>query len=54
MWYPLRLTVHTRAYAFGERLIPDRLGKRGLPTGGRVAETWEVEHRWFARLAAAR
>lgn len=42
MWYPLRFSVHTRQYAFGERLIADRLGKRGLPHGGRVAETWEI------------
>ena len=42
MWYPLKLTAHTRQYTFGERLIVDRLGKRGLPTEGRIAETWEV------------
>jgi mannose-6-phosphate isomerase len=40
-WYPLKLTYHVRAYAFGERLIPDRLGKIGVPDGV-VAETWEV------------
>jgi mannose-6-phosphate isomerase len=40
-WYPLKLTTPIRTYAFGERLIPDRLGKRDLPEG-RLAETWEV------------
>ncbi len=40
-WYPIKLTVHVRSYAFGERLIPDRLGKTGLPDGT-VAETWEI------------
>lgn len=40
-WYPLKLTFHVRSYAFGERLIPDKLGKRGVPEGV-VAETWEV------------
>jgi len=40
-WYPLKLTAHVRTYAFGERLIPDRLGKAGLPEGT-VAETWEI------------
>lgn len=39
--YPLKLSFHVRSYAFGERLIPERLGKRGVPDG-RVAETWEV------------
>src|SRR5687768_4343391 len=39
-WYPLKLSCHVRAYAFGERLIPERLGKTGLPDGI-VAETWE-------------
>ncbi len=39
--YPIKLTAHVRAYAFGERLIPEKLGKRGLPEGV-VAETWEV------------
>ncbi|HEV2527312.1 MAG TPA: hypothetical protein VGT61_02540 [Thermomicrobiales bacterium] len=41
-WYPIRLTTPTRDYAFGERMIVDRLHKRGLPTSGRIAETWEV------------
>src|SRR5215212_10747351 len=40
-WYPLKLTFHVRSYAFGERLIPERLGKSGVPDGV-VAETWEV------------
>src|SRR5262245_245890 len=39
--YPLKLTYHVNAYAFGERLIETRLCKCGLPTG-RVAETWEI------------
>ncbi len=39
--YPIKLTFHVREYAFGERLIPERLGKQGVP-GGVVAETWEV------------
>lgn len=40
-WYPIRLTAHIRTYSFGDRLIPERLGKRNLP-GGVVAETWEI------------
>ena len=39
--YPIKLTYHTRAYAFGERLIPELLGKNDVPEGT-VAETWEV------------
>ncbi|HZF59938.1 MAG TPA: class I mannose-6-phosphate isomerase [Rubrobacter sp.] len=39
--YPIKPTAHVRAYAFGERLIPERLGKTDVPEG-RVAETWEV------------
>ena len=39
--YPIRLTYHVRSYYFGERLIPDLLGKRDAPDGV-VAETWEV------------
>ncbi|MEJ2359727.1 MAG: class I mannose-6-phosphate isomerase [Deinococcales bacterium] len=43
--YPLKLSVHVRSYAFGGRLIPERLGKAGLPDGT-VAESWEVsDHR---------
>lgn len=40
-WYPIKLTAHMQSYAFGERLIPERLGKAGLPDGV-VAETWEI------------
>jgi len=40
-WYPIKLTAHVRTYAFGERLIPECVGKDGLP-GGVVAETWEI------------
>ena len=40
-WYPLKLTAHIRTYVFGERQIPDRLKKQGLP-GGTIAETWEI------------
>ncbi|HEU0113345.1 MAG TPA: hypothetical protein VFQ80_01640 [Thermomicrobiales bacterium] len=40
-WAPIKLTYHVRAYAFGERLIPDRLGKTDAPEGV-IAETWEV------------
>jgi len=40
-WYPLKLTAHVRSYAFGERLIPERLGKADLPAGV-AAETWEI------------
>jgi mannose-6-phosphate isomerase len=44
-WYPLELSVHVRNYAFGERLIPEMLGKKDVPEGV-VAETWEVsDHR---------
>jgi len=39
--YPIKLTYHVRAYAFGERLIPEMLGKKDAPEGV-VAETWEV------------
>lgn len=39
--YPLLLTFGIRRYAFGARLIADRLGKAGLPDGV-IAETWEV------------
>ena len=37
----MKLTPHVRTYYFGERLIPDLLGKEGMPDG-RVAESWEV------------
>ncbi len=39
--YPIKLTFHVREYSFGGRLIPEKLGKEGVP-GGVVAETWEV------------
>jgi mannose-6-phosphate isomerase len=39
--YPIKLTYHVRRYYFGERLIPDLLGKGDVPEGI-VAETWEV------------
>ncbi|HEY7032028.1 MAG TPA: hypothetical protein VH482_11895 [Thermomicrobiales bacterium] len=47
-WYPLKPTYHVRTYAFGERLIPERLGKSGVPNGV-VAETWEVSDYRAAR-----
>src|SRR5690242_821508 len=40
-WQPIKLTYHVRAYAFGDRLIPDLLGKKGVPEGI-VAESWEI------------
>ncbi|MBD1911433.1 MULTISPECIES: type I phosphomannose isomerase catalytic subunit [unclassified Leptolyngbya] len=40
-WYPIKLTAHVRHYAFGERLIPDRLHKQNMPEGI-IAETWEI------------
>ena len=39
--YPIKLTTHLRTYAFGGRMIPNLLGKKGLPEGA-IAETWEV------------
>ena len=39
--YPLKLTFHVREYSFGGRLIPELLGKEGVPDGV-VAETWEI------------
>jgi mannose-6-phosphate isomerase len=39
--YPIKLTYHVRSYYFGERLIPDLLGKEDAPEGV-VAETWEI------------
>ncbi|CAN5647226.1 N/A [soil metagenome] len=39
--YPIKLTYHVRAYSFGERLIPEMLGKTDVPDGI-VAETWEI------------
>jgi mannose-6-phosphate isomerase len=40
-WSPIRMTYHVRTYQFGERLIPEMLGKAGVPDGV-VAETWEI------------
>jgi mannose-6-phosphate isomerase len=39
--YPIKLSYHVRSYYFGERLIPDLLGKRDAPEDV-VAETWEI------------
>lgn len=39
--YPLGLSYHVRDYYFGERLIPEMLGKDDAPDGV-VAETWEI------------
>lgn len=47
-WYPLLLSFHVRTYTFGERLIPEMLGKTGVPEGI-VAETWEVSDQKDAR-----
>ncbi|MDF3040523.1 MAG: mannose-6-phosphate isomerase, type 1, partial [Thermomicrobiales bacterium] len=47
-WPPMRMTYHVRTYAFGERLIPEMLGKEGTPEGV-VAETWEISDQKDAR-----
>jgi mannose-6-phosphate isomerase len=47
-WSPIRLTYHMRTYSFGDRLIPDLLGKQGVPDGT-VAETWEISDQRDAR-----
>jgi mannose-6-phosphate isomerase len=39
--YPIKLSYHVRDYYFGDRLIPELLGKRDAPEGV-VAETWEI------------
>ena len=39
--YPIELTYHVRNYSFGERLIPELLGKEDAPEG-KVSETWEI------------
>jgi mannose-6-phosphate isomerase len=45
LWSPLELSIHIRDYAFGERLIEERLHKPDLPQG-RISETWEIsDHR---------
>ena len=53
-WAPIRMTYHIRTYRFGERLIPDLLGKMGMPEGtvkirlhrirGRLRERLTGEH----------
>ncbi|WP_207956165.1 class I mannose-6-phosphate isomerase [Rubrobacter marinus] len=50
--YPIKLTPHVRTYYFGERLIPEMLGKEGMPDG-RVAESWEVSDYREARETVA-
>jgi mannose-6-phosphate isomerase len=47
-WSPIRMTYHVRTYRFGERLIPEMLGKRDAPEGI-VAETWEISDQKDAR-----
>jgi mannose-6-phosphate isomerase len=39
--YPIKLSYHVRGYYFGERLIPEMLGKQDAPDG-KVSETWEI------------
>jgi len=39
--YPIKSSYHVRDYYFGERLIPEMLGKKDAPDGA-VAETWEI------------
>ena len=39
--YPIELGYHVRDYYFGERLIPEMLGKQDTPEG-KVSETWEI------------
>jgi len=47
-WSPIRVTYHVRTYSFGERLIPEMLGKADAPDGV-VAETWEISDQKDAR-----
>ena len=47
-WAPIRMTTHIRTYPFGERLIPQMLGKQNVPEGI-VAETWEISDQKDAR-----
>jgi mannose-6-phosphate isomerase len=42
------MTAHIRTYQFGERLIPELLGKQSMPEGI-VAETWEISDQKDAR-----
>ncbi len=51
-WSPIRMTHHVRTYPFGERLIPNMLGKRDAPDGV-VAETWEISDQKDARATIA-
>jgi mannose-6-phosphate isomerase len=48
-WAPIKLTTHVRTYYFGERLIPEMLGKTGVPVEGKVSETWEISDEKSAR-----
>ena len=48
--YPIKLTYHVRDYYFGERLIPEMLGKEDAPDGV-VAETWEISDYREARAS---
>lgn len=41
-WYPIKLTAAVREYAFAQRAIADRLGKKDVPPTGKIAETWEI------------
>lgn len=47
-WGPITMTAHIRTYPFGERLIPEMLGKANMPEGI-VAETWEISDQKDAR-----
>lgn len=51
-WSPIRVTYHVRTYNFGERLIPEMLGKTGVPDGI-VAETWEISDQKDTRATVA-
>jgi mannose-6-phosphate isomerase len=51
-WYPLKLTYRVRTYTFGDRLIPEMLGKVGTPAEV-VAETWEISDHRDARATIA-
>ena len=43
-WYPIKLTAHVRTYAFGERLIPEMLGKTGVPGRRRGRDLGDQRH----------
>jgi mannose-6-phosphate isomerase len=51
-WSPIRMTYHVRTYSFGDRLIPEMLGKADVPDGV-VAETWEISDQKDARARIA-